>query len=378
MSSSPLTSDFEMESPVPVPASPSTAQSRIAADCGHLSNSPTPSSTIFPFPSIELCRPCKHREGISLASHLWNCAQSGMPFDKLAVGHCHTWRHTRLALANYRFQEDGTDGCSEEDDDEPRWSERARLEAANLDPDVLTKKEVQEIEDERKEAAAKDKKKKKRKSARVVAEEDDEGEATFEGQMSTPHVNSPAYLPTPEQTENIDKALQTTTTLSTPVIRSKPLISVLKTSTTKTATGTTESASFDLNADFVSISSAHLPTTHSLRRVTFHPAADVQDDPIPLSYPHRAETEYRNDACYDPRTAAYEPGQWAEQTPASDLASDDTVPRNKGKKRQRENEDDGDEEGNDSGDWKFKGTVLTTEEVDRLGGGMRLRSWRRS
>jgi len=60
------------------------------------------------------------------------------------------------------------------------------------------------------------------------------------------------------------------------------------------------------------------------------------------------------------------------------LASDDRVPQNKGKKRQREKEDDGEEEGNDSGDWKFKGTVLTTEEVDRLGGGRRLRSGRRS
>jgi hypothetical protein len=282
------------------------------------------------------------------------------------VAHCHTWRHTRLALANYLFQEDGTDGCSEEDDDEPRWSERARLEAANLDQrqqDALRAKVEKE-----------NKKKKKRKSARVVAEEDDEDEATFEGQMSTPHVNSPADLPTPEQTENIDTALPTTTALSTPVIRSKPLISVLKTSTTTTATGTTESASFDLNADFVSISSAHLPNTHSLRRVTFHPAADVQEDPIPFSYPHRAETEYRNDACYDPRTAAYEPGQWAEHTHASDLASDDTVPRNKGKKRQREKEDDGEEEGSGSGEWQSNGTVLTTEEVDRLGGGRRLRS----
>lgn len=294
--------------------------------------------------------------------------------------HCRTWRHTRLVLANYLFQEDGTDGCSAEDDDEPRWSERARLKAANLDPDVLTKKE---IEDERKEAAAKDKKKKKRKSARVVAEEDDEDEATFEGEAPTLHVNSTAGLPAPEQTENFDTAHPTTTSLATPVVRSKPLITVLKTTTTTTAAGTTVSASFDLNSDFVSISSVHLPNIHNLRTVTFHPTADVQDDPVPFSYPHRAEIEYRDPPyyCYKPgvyEPGVYAPGQWAEQTPASVLASDDMVPRNKGKKRQRQEDDDGEEDGSGSGEWQFKGTVLTTEEVDRLGGGRRLRSGRRS
>jgi hypothetical protein len=75
---------------------------------------------------------------------------------------------------------------------------------------------------------------------------------------------------------------------------------------------------------------------------------------------------------------AYEPGQWEVQTPASGLASHDTAPLDKGKKRQRERDDDGDDNGGGSGDWQFKGTVLTTDEVDRLGGGRRLRSSRRS
>ena len=291
-----------------------------------------------------------------------------------------------MALANFLFQEDSTDGCSEEEDEEPRWCEIYRQVAADPDPDVLT-------EDERKlaalrarvaGAAAARNKRKKRKSAHVVADEEDD-EPTFEGQLSTVRVNSIVGLPTPESTEGIDTAdpTTTTTTVATLATASRPLISVLKTPTTTTTTGTNVSTSFDLNSDVVSISPAHLTNKKQIRNVTFHPTAAVQDSPTPLPYPHRPETEYRDQDYYHReknglRGRAYGPGQWAMQTPASVLASDDTVPLDKGKKRQREKDDDGDEKGDGSGDWQFKGTVLTTEEVDRLGGGRRLRSSRRS
>jgi hypothetical protein len=268
------------------------------------------------------------------------------------------------------FQEDGTDGCSEEDDEQPRWSEVFRQVAEDLDPDVLTE---EEIKDERKlaalraraaGAAAARNKRKKRKAAHVVADDEDD-EPTVEGQMSTLRVNSIVGLPTPESTEGIDTADPTTTT------------------TTTTATGTTASTSFDLNSDFVAISPTHLTDKKQIRNVTFHPTAAVQDSPTPFPYPHRPETEYRDQDYYHRETNgmrfwAYEPGQWEMQTPASGLASDDTVPLDKGKKRQRERDDDGDGNGGGSGDWEFKGDVLTTEEVDRLGGGRRLRSSRSS
>jgi hypothetical protein len=314
-----------------------------------------------------------------------------LPLDKIAKDQSNAWRRTRLALANYLFQEDGTDGCSEEDDEQPRWSEVFRQVAEDLDPDVLTE---EEIKDERKlaalraraaGAAAARNKRKKRKAAHVVADEEYD-DPTFEGQMSTLRVNSIVGLPTPESTEGIDTADPTTTTtaVATLATLSRPLISVLKTSTTTTtATGTTASTSFDLNSDFVAISPTHLTDKKQIRNVTFHPTAAVQDSPTPFPYPHRPETEYRDQDYYHRETNgmrfwAYEPGQWEMQTPASGLASDDTVPLDKGKKRQRERDDDGDGNGGGSGDWEFKGDVLTTEEVDRLGGGRRLRSSRSS
>jgi hypothetical protein len=392
MSSSPLTSDVELQSPVAVPPSPSTAQSPIEAGCGHLPNSPTtPSSTINPFPSVELCKPCKHREDISLAAHLWKCVHSELPLGGIAEDQiqCNTWRHTRLALANYLFQEDSTDGCGEEEDEEPRWCEIYRQVSEDLDPDVLTE---EEMEDERQLAALRARaacaaaarnKRKKRKSAHVVAGEDDE--PTFEGQLSTVRVNSIVGLPTPESTEGIDTAdpTTTTTTVATLATPPRPLISVLKTPTTTTTRGTNVSTSFDLNSDIVSIFPTHLTNKKQIRNVTFHPTAAVQDSPTPFPYPHRPETEYRDQDYYHReknglRGWAYEPGQWAMQTPASGLASDGTAPLDKGKKRQREKDDDGDEKGEGSGDWQYKGPVLTPEEVDRLGRGRRLRSSRRS
>ena len=44
----------------------------------------------------------------------------------------------------------------------------------------------------------------------------------------------------------------------------------------------------------------------------------------------------------------------------------------KGKKRLREDDEDGDE----SGDWQYKGAVFTTEEVVKLGKGKQLRAKR--
>ena len=311
-----------------------------------------------------------------MAAYFLKCAQRGSPPGEFDGGlYFQTWRHTRLALANYLCEAHGTDGCSEEDDGELRWTEMARLRAANLDPDVLTEEEKLEEPRESIVAArrARDESRaavsaladaassrKKRKRTRAVADGGEDGdEANLEVGESTP-LDSSTTQSAPASTENTDASHPTNTTLTT-----KPLISVLKNPAT---TDTKAPTPVNLNFDAISISPPHPPTNkpNSLRTVTIHPTATVQATPTPYTHPHRAETEYRNDAFYN-RTSGicYEPGQWA-------VAKEIPTSGKKGKKRLREEDEDGDE----SGDWQYKGAVFTTEEVVKLGKGKQLRAKR--
>jgi hypothetical protein len=314
-----------------------------------------------------------------------------------------TWQRARSALANYLYEAYGTDGCSQEGED-PCWMETARLKATQLHPDVLTaeekKEEKKEEAYEKKFAAQRERaegraaalalvaaarNRKKRRLTQAMSDGDDE--VAFEGQMATLRVDSTAGLPTPEPepTENIDTTHPQQTALTTLVIRSKPLTSTLKPSTTTdtiTLTtlsirpkppptipnppATTDTNPFNPNLDAISISPTHPPHNNTVRTATIHPTATVQDTPVPYSHPHRAETEYRHMAYYNRTCGSYEPKQWAtDDTPTSG---------NKGKKRAREEDEDGDE----SGDWEYKGTVFTTEEVVGLGKSKQLRAKRGS
>jgi hypothetical protein len=355
------------------------------AGCGHLSNSPTLSNTTHPFLSFALCKPCKLREGVAMAAYFLKCAQRGSPPGEFDGGlYFQTWRHTRLALANYLCEAHGTDGCSEEDDGELRWTEMARLRAANLDPDVLTEEEKLEEPRERIAAArrARDESRaaafaladaassrKKRRRTRTVADgSEDNDEANIEAGMSTPH-DSNTTQSTPEPTGNTDTTHPTATTLATtPAIRPNPLPTILK---TPKKPDTTAPNPLNLNFDAISISPTQSPTNKNkpnfLRTVTIHPTATVQATPTPYPHPHRPETEYRNDAFYN-RTSGiyYEPGQWA-------LVGESPTSGKKGKKRQREEDD---EDGDESTDWQYKGAVFTTEEVVKLGKGKQLRAKR--
>jgi hypothetical protein len=308
-----------------------------------------------------------------------------------------TWQRARLALANYLYEAYGTDGCSQEGED-PCWIETARLKATHLDPNVLTEEEKEEAHEKKLAAqraradgraaalalvAAASNRKKRR---RTQAMRDGDDEVTFEGQMSALRVDSTAGLPTPEPepTENIDTTPPVTTSLLTTLaIRPKPLTCILKPSkTTNTTTlitfairskppttilnlpTTTDMTPFNPNLDAISISPTHPPNNNTIRTVTVHPTATVQDSPVPYAHPHRAETEYRHMAYYNRKCESYEPKQWA---------ADDTPTSGKeGKKRQREEDEDGD----DSGDSQYKGAVFTTEEVARLGMGKHLRAKR--
>jgi hypothetical protein len=240
MSSSPPTSDNEISSPVPVPASPSTSQSShtesqtlITAGCGHLFNSTTPSFASEPSQSIEPCPVCKLREAVSIAEYFWHRAHNGSPLLGADGSlNFNAWRRARLALANYLFEVDGTDGCIQEGE-HPCWIEMARLHATHLHLNVLTDEERKEEARERKLAAqrarvesraaafalaAAARNRKKSKPTQVVADDDDE--VSFKGQMSTLLVNSTASLSMPTPSGNID---------------TKPLVSILK-KTTKTTT----------------------------------------------------------------------------------------------------------------------------------------------
>jgi hypothetical protein len=307
-----------------------------------------------------------------------------------------TWQRARSALANYLYEAYGTDGCSQEGEDSC-WMETARLKATQFHPDVLTEEEKKEEKKEeayeKKLAAQRERaegraaalalvaaarNRKKRRLTQAMSDGDDE--VAFEGQMATLRVDSTAGLPTPEPepTENIDTNHSQQTALITLAIRPKPLTSILKPSTTTdTITPTTlairpkspptipkpptttDTTPFNPNLDAISISPTHPPNNNTLR-VTIHPTATVQDTPVPSSHPHRAETEYRHMAYYNRTCGLYEPEQWAtDETPTAG---------NKGKKRQREEDGDGD----DSGDWQYTGTVFTTEEVAGLGKGKQL------
>lgn len=277
-----------------------------------------------------------------------------------------TWQRARSALANYLYEVYGTDGCSQEGED-PCWMETARLKATHLDPNVLTDEEKKEEAREKKLAAKRERAESRAAALAIVAAardrkkrrltqamEDGDDEVAFEGQMTTLLVDSTAGLPTPEpeSAENIDTTRPVTSSLTTLAIRPKPL----------TTTTTTDTTTFNPNLDAISISPPQPPNNDTLRTVTIHPTATVQDLLVPYSHPHRAETEYRHMAYYNRTCRSYEPKQWAmDETPTSEK---------KGKKRQRE--EDG--EGDDEGAWQHTGTVFTTEEVAGLGKGKQSRA----
>lgn len=314
-----------------------------------------------------------------MAVHFLEAAQSGSPAGEFEGSlYFKTWQHTRLALANYLCEVDGTDGCSEEDDGEPRWAETARMDAVTHDPDVLTKEEEEEEAQEREVKAqnaraesraaalalpAAVSNRKKRRRTQVVADDDYDDDVDLEVGTFTPHDNTTA-LSAPEPTDNVDTTRLDPTTLTSPAIRPKALIAILK---TPAPTGTNTSAPLNLNFDSISISPTHPLNNKSIRAVTFRPTANVQDTPAPFAYPHRAETEYRDQAYYHrPSKDFYEPGEWAEE--------EALAPVKKGKKRRWEENEEND--GDDSGDWQYTGAVLTTEEVAKLGKGRLLRTKR--
>lgn len=319
-----------------------------------------------------------------MAAHFLKAAQSGSPAGEFEGSlYFKTWQHTRLALANYLCEVDGTDGCSEEDDGEPRWAETARLDDVTHDPNVLTEEEEEEEKAQEREVKAQNARaesraaalalpaavsnRKKRRRTQVVADDDyddDDDDVDLEVGTLTPHDNTTA-LSTPELTDSVDTTRLDSTALTSPAIRPKALIAILK---TPAPTGTNTSAPLNLNFDSISISPTHPLNNKSIRAVTFRPTATVQDTPAPYAYPHRAETEYRDQAYYHrPSEGFYEPGEWAEEARP--------ISKKTGKKRQRE-EDGENEDGDDSGDWQYTGAVLTTEEVVKLGKRKQLRGKR--
>ena len=369
-----------------VPASPSKVQpahsgpqrlTKVVCDrCRRLSDSSTPSFAARPLESIGLCTPCKLREDLWKATLVWEGAQDGLPVGGIDRYHASKqWWRARKALANHLGKVDGTDGCSPEE--QSGCIEMARLEAAIVEADLAGKKE-DVVKAYRLKTAARKARAESRANAFanfLAAGNRRWRRFTLEGagsdrganmETGTLHVKDTTGLSTPEQQGN-DTTCPAEISLTVNLDPSTPLGTIPKRPNT---TGTTASIFPNLAFDSAT------PSTNNkiLRAVRFHPTAAVQDTPVPYSYAHRAEAGYRNLECYNRLCKEYEPGQWATKPFASSSISGDSTSEERGKKRQREDDEDAYQDGcGGSSDWQYAGKVFSDEEIVRQGEGRRLK-----